>query len=182
MRRVAAWVIAGLLAVLPWTAVAQQETSFNIPPPILTIDQDRLFAETRAGASITAEIEARVAALAQENAQIEADLIQRERDLTQQRAVLPAAEFRELADDFDADVQRIRAEQDTKARAITAARDKERQDFIAEAADIISRIVVERGALIVLDQRDVFLSADSIDITDEAVERINAANASGTGD
>ena len=34
--------------------------------------------------------------------------------------------------------------------------------------------LTERGALIVLDRRDVFLSADRIDITDEAIERVNA--------
>ena len=32
----------------------------------------------------------------------------------------------------------------------------------------------ERGAVIVLDLRDVFLSADQIDITEEAIERVNA--------
>jgi len=94
--------------------------------------------------------------------------------LTDQRASLPPDEFRALADEFDTDVQRIRAEQDEKARLITRERETARQQFVGDAAGIISGIVRERGALVVLDRRDVFLSADRIDITDEAIERINA--------
>ena len=46
---------------------------------------------------------------------------------------------------------------------------------VLSIAALISEIVRERGALIVLDRRDVFLSADRIDITDDAIARINAA-------
>ena len=152
-----------------------QDASLSLPPPILTIDQDRLFAETRPGESVNAELEAKAAALAEENSRIEAELIGRERALTDQRPSLPPDEFRALADEFDADVQRIRAEQDEKARQITQERETARQQFVGDVAGIISGIVRERGALVVLDRRDVFLSADRIDITDEAIDRINAA-------
>jgi Skp family chaperone for outer membrane proteins len=155
------------------SAVGQQG-SLNLPPPILTIDQDRLFAETRAGESLNAELEEKAAVLAEQNSRIESELIERERALTDQRASLPPDEFRALADEFDTDVQRIRAEQDEKARQITRERETARQQFVGDAAGIISGIVRERGALVVLDRRDVFLSADRIDITDEAIERINA--------
>ena len=53
-------------------------------------------------------------------------------------------------------------------------RETMRQEFFAEVADIIAGIVRERGAIIVLDRREVFLSADGIDITDEAIARVNA--------
>ena len=152
-----------------------QDNSLSLPPPILTIDQDRIFAETRPGESVNAELEEKTTALAEENSRIEAELIDREKSLTDQRPSLPPDEFRALADAFDTDVQRIRAEQDEKARLITQERETARQQFIGDVAGIISGIVRERGALVVLDRRDVFLSADRIDITDEAIERINAA-------
>lgn len=173
-RKLAPVLLAACLAA--GGAGAQDTAQLNLPPPILTIDQDRLVAETIAGAQIADELEARAAALADENARIEAELVERERELTELRPDLTAEEFRRLADLFDADVQRIRAEQDEKAREINLARDEARQAFLNEAASIISAIVRERRALVVLDRRDVFLSADSIDITDEAVRRINAAN------
>ncbi len=40
---------------------------------------------------------------------------------------------------------------------------------------VLSDLVRERGAVVVLDRRDVFLSADAIDITDEAIARLNTA-------
>ncbi len=171
-RLVSAFVAIGIILGLP---MAAQEGPFSIPPPILTIDQDRLFAETQPGETVNAELEDKAAALAEENARIEAELIEREQTLTDQRPSLPPDEFRALADEFDADVQRIRAEQDEKARRLNQERETARQNFVGDVAGIISGIVRERGALVVLDRRDVFLSADSIDITGEAIVRINEA-------
>ena len=175
MRRAA--FCAALLAFIVGATegTAQDSRTLSVPPPVLTIDQDRLVSETLAGASITADLEERATTLAEENAAIEAELIARERELTELRPSLTPEEFRRLADDFDVDVQRIRAEQDEKARVVNEARETARQAFLQEAAGVISGIVRERGALVVLDRRDVFLSADSVDITDEAIRRINAA-------
>ena len=113
--------------------------------------------------------------LAAENNAIETELIGEERRLTEQRSTLQAQEFRTLADEFDQRVQRIRQEQDEKARDLTRTRDEARAAFFKEVAAIISDIVREKGALVVIDRRDVFLSADRIDITDEAIQRVNEA-------
>lgn len=158
-----------LLAVLPLAVPAQTGT------PVLTIDQDRLFAETRLGAEALAELERRAQELAAENQEIETRLIAEEQDLTEQRATMDPSAFRDLADEFDTRVQRLREEQDEKARDLTRSRDEARNAFFTDIAVTISDIVREKGALVVIDRRDVFLSADRIDITDEAIERINAA-------
>jgi Skp family chaperone for outer membrane proteins len=165
---------AAIAFVALWPGVAaSQEFDVSIPPPILTIDQDRLFLETEPGLEITGVLEERAAALTLENEAIEAQLIEEELSLTEQRATLPAEEFQALADAFDTKVQRIRAEQDQKAREINEAGEVARQQFFNDVAAVISVIVSERGALIVLDRREVFLSADRIDITDEAIARVN---------
>ncbi len=150
-----------------------QDASVGIPPPVLTIDQDRLFAETSLGSEAIRALEESAQALGEENKKIEADLIAEEGELTLKRATLPPEEFRTLADAFDDKVQRIRAEQDQKERVIARTREEARQTFFTDVASIISEIVRERGALMVLDRRDVFLSADRIDITDEAIRRVN---------
>ncbi len=174
-RGICLWLAIGFCLTPP--ALNAQEIGLNLPPPILTIDQDRLFQETRLGARSAGAIESEVEALAAENARIEGELIAREQELTERRATLLPYEFRALADAFDADVQRIRKAQDEKAREVNRLRDAARQDFFNDVAGIISDIVRERGALVVLDRRDVFLSADRIDITDEAITRVNAAAA-----
>lgn len=175
---ISAWLVAVSIA-LSGGALAglahAQTTTIEVQSPILVIDQDRLFAETRLGLASMADIERAANDLKDENQKIEETLIGEERALTEQRTSLPASEFRALADAFDMRVQRIRAEQDEKARALTRAQEGARASFFQEVAEIISGIVREKGALVVLDRRDVFLSAEQIDITDEAIARVNAA-------
>lgn len=161
-------IIACLAALSPGLADAQTSQ-------ILTIDRDRLLGETRPGAAVMAGLEERVTALAAENKAIEDALIAEELDLTEQRSTLTPEDFRALADAFDARVQTLRAEQDDKERALNRAQEDARNAFVRDSANIISEIVRERGALMVIDRRYVYLSAGSIDITDEAIKRINAA-------
>ncbi len=147
----------------------------ELPPPVLTIDADRLLAESAFGRALAAEVDTAARALAEENRRIETDLLAEERDLTERRAMMSPDEFRPMADAFDEKVQRLRAEQDEKERALADLREEGRQRFFREAVPVLSEIVREQGALVLLDRRDVFLSADAIDITDIAIARIDAA-------
>jgi len=143
--------------------------------PILTIDSDRVYNASRAGQRIGAELESGLQGLANENRRIEAELEAEEKSLTEKRATLPAAEFRALADTFDQKVQRIRDEQDAKQRALQTLRENDQRAFVNAITPILSAIGNERGALLILERRDVLLSADSIDITNEVISRITAA-------
>ncbi len=163
-----AWAAAFLLLFSSVELVAQQAS------PVLTIDRDRLLAETQSGSETIAELERLAQALAAENAEIESALIAEESALTEQRATLPSEEFRQLADAFDERVQQLRAEQDEKARQLNRQREEAPTQFFNEVAPILSEIVREKGAVVVIDLRDVFLSVRGIDITDEAIARINA--------
>ena len=163
-----AWAAAFLLLFSSVELVAQQAS------PVLTIDRDRLLAETQSGSEAIAELERLAQALAAENAEIESALIAEESALTEQRATLPSEEFRQLADAFDERVQQLRAEQDEKARQLNRQREEAPTQFFNEVAPILSEIVREKGAVVVIDLRDVFLSVRGIDITDEAIARINA--------
>jgi Skp family chaperone for outer membrane proteins len=143
--------------------------------PILTIDQDRLFSETRLGTETLGELETQAQELAAENQEIENALIAEELELTEKRSELEPETFRALANAFDERVQMLRAEQDEKGRQLNRLREDAQGQFLRDSAGIISEIVRARGALLVIDRRDVFLSADSIDITEEAIRRINEA-------
>lgn len=158
------------------TAAAAQAQDLGVTvSAILTIDSERVFNTTIAGRRVTEDLEARLAALVSENRRIEVELVAEELELTEQRASMDAIEFRTLADAFDEKVQRIRAEQDAKQRALQRARDEDRLAFVDSIAPILSRIGRERGAVVILERRNVLLSADNIDITEEAIARINAA-------
>jgi Skp family chaperone for outer membrane proteins len=174
--RLRAILAAGLIASAAGLAAAQEpQAQVELPPPVLTIDTERLLAQSAFGRELAAEVETAARELAEENRRIEAELLAEERDLTEQRALMAPEAFRALADAFDEKVQRLRAEQDEKERRLGDLRDEGRQRFFREAVPVLSTIVRERGALLLLDRRDVFLSADSIDITEDAVRRMDAA-------
>ncbi len=170
------WVLSAVVLLgccLASWASAQAQTTLEVAPPIVTIDRDRLFAETNFGKDVQAEIEARAATLGAENRTIEADLIAEEQSLTEARQTMPAEEFRALADAFDEKVQRLRSEQDRKSREVQRFSESARQQFLEAIIPILGELLRERGALIVMDRRDVFLSAGSIDITEAAIARID---------
>ena len=171
MRRAA---LAACLALAAGMASAQAPP-LELPSPVLTFDAERLLTDSALGRALTAEIEEAARRLAEENRRIETDLLAEERALTDRRATLGSEAFRPLAQAFDDKVQRLRAEQDEKERALADLREAGRQRFFAEAVPVLSDILRERGALVLLDRREVFLSADSIDITDAAIARLDAA-------
>ncbi len=164
-----------LVAVLALAgAVAAQDAEVN-QSPVLTIDSERVFASSNVGQNMTQDLESALAALVAENRQIEADLNAEEQELTRKRPGMASAEFRTLADAFDVKVRRIRAEQDAKERELQVRREAERQNFINVIAPILTSIGRERGAIVILERRSVILSADSADITEEVISRINAS-------
>lgn len=157
-------------------ASSVQSQDLGVPiSPILVVDLDRIFRTSKIGVQITFELEQQLEALAAENRKIEQELETEETDLTTRRAELGAEEFRALADEFDQKVQAFRAEQDTKQRELQRLTDAESSSFRERIAPILSAIGRERGAVAVMERRYVLLSADGIDITNEAITRINAA-------
>ena len=172
--RPAAVAVAWFLAFAVPAAGQEQD----IPPmasPILTLDQERLFNGSNVAERVAQEVERRSAELAAENRAIEARLVAEELDLTERRPGLAPAEFRALANAFDEKVQRIRAEQDAKTTELQRLSEQARQNFLRRITPVLAEIVSERGAVVVLDRRSAVISAESIDITDEAIARINTA-------
>lgn len=142
--------------------------------PILVIDVERLFAQSAFGERIETELEAEGAAIAAENRRIEAELIEEERRLTEQRATMPPADFRVLAEAFDEKVQRLRSEQDAKARALSARNEEARGRFLLLAEPAIERLMRETGAVLILERRAVFVASDAVDATDRAIALLDA--------
>lgn len=141
---------------------------------ILTIDLDRLLAETRYGRRMAADLQRQAEALGEENERLRVELTAVERDLTDRRPTMEPEAFRAMAEAFDARVQRIRAEQDAKEQALAASVEQERQRFVGAIRPVLGRLMIESGASVVLDGRDVVVSAAAVDATDEAIAAIDA--------
>ncbi|MDV7141499.1 OmpH family outer membrane protein [Tropicimonas sp. TH_r6] len=147
--------------------------SAPISSAVLTLDQDRIYSETLFGKRLLQEIEEASDTLAQRNRALTETLTAEELELTEKRKQMPAAEFRALADAFDTKVVELRKDQDARITALQRRRDLERRVFTGRILPILSEIVRETGAVALLDDRAVILSADSIDVTDLAIARID---------
>ena len=143
--------------------------------PVLTIRQQELFERSDFGTASLARINDRLSDLQTENRRIEAGLETEERDLTAKRATLPAKDFRTLAEAFDRKVEGIRAAQDQKSRDVSRERDADQKRFSELAFPILAEMMRSLGADALLDQSAVVLSLDRIDVTDEAIGRLNEA-------
>lgn len=173
------------LAALPVAApqvVAQEAPALEVPQaPVLMVDRNRLLTETLFGKALEARFQADSQALIAENLRLEQALEAEERDLTDRRATLPPEEFQTLAAAFDAKTEDIRAAQDAKSRAITAKRDEDRQRFLQAAVPVLGELMREAGAVAVFDKELVILSLRGVDITDEAIARIDEVLGDGSG-
>lgn len=164
-----------LLAAVAALVLAGQVQAQEVSAPLLTLDQERFFLESDFGRAAAERERAATDELEQENKRIEAELVAEEQALTEQRKTLSAAEFAAKAEAFDQKVERIRAEQDSKARALTDAREADRQDFLKVAVPVLGKLLTERGGMAILDKNLVIVSLSAIDITTEAIAKVNEA-------
>ena len=112
-------------------------------------------------------------ALQTENEALEAELLLEEKELSELRRTLPAVDFRPKAIAFDKKVTIIRSEQAEKEKILNNSVRKKESDFYKNIYPLLYELLSERGGLILLDQRNLVLWDSAIDITDEAIKRIN---------
>ena len=168
--------LACALAVGPAQAQAQTPPPVGVAPAstVVVLDRDLLFSQSRFGQRISRDIEEASEDLAAENQAIQADLEAEELALTARRDAMEMEAFRGLATAFDERVTRIRQTQDAKARAIGQETERAQQVFLEQVNPVLVQLARETGALVILDRRNVIASADQVDITTLALERIDA--------
>lgn len=178
-----------VFAIFAGMAGAQQvenSTGFDarnvqIAPTILTVDIDRLFAQSMFGERIAQTYTETRVELNAENRRIADALREEELSLAARRAEMVPAVFLSEAEAFDEKAQGIRRAQDAKESALEDTLTQGRAQFVEVSRPILGQLMVDRGAYAILDRRSVALSLGSIDITDEAIARINEAIGDGTG-
>ena len=100
-----------------------------------------------------------------ENRRIDEALEREERELTERRAEMKAADFAALASQFDVKVEEIRTAQDGKARAINRHLEEDRQRFFEVVTPILGDLLAETGAAAILANSAIVMSLASLDIT-----------------
>jgi Skp family chaperone for outer membrane proteins len=181
-RSTRGWIF-GLLccaALLSLPVVLQAQQLGTPRGQILTIEPDRLYNDSDFGERVKRQLEAESAVLVAENRRIEAELTAEEKDLTARRGDMEPDAFRALADAFDKKVQETRRTQNAKTIELTQLNDTNRRIFLRTARPVLEEVMREAGAGVILDRDTVFLSANTTDITDLAIERINSVLGDGS--
>lgn len=140
---------------------------------VVTLDPDRLFRDSSFGRAVLADIEARQFALVEENRSLVQALEKEERDLTDKRANMTPEAFAPLATAFDQKAEGIRKAQAEKERALADLSNTERQRFLDAATPVLRSLMRAKGAQAIIDRRVIVLDAINIDITAEAVRRMD---------
>jgi Skp family chaperone for outer membrane proteins len=166
--------MVALRACLIWLMLALPVSAQQGGTPVLIIDSEQLFFETAYGQRLTAELAAQAADLQAENDRIVETLTQEERSLTLRRPDMTVADFRAEAEAFDTKVQEVRRVRDAKNVELQLANAQARSQFEDRVQNILGSLMVERGASLILEQRNVRLSVRAANITDAAIARIDA--------
>lgn len=163
-----------LRAVLLWFFLVLPASAQQSSPPVLIVDSDRLFLETLYGQRLAAELAKQAAELQAENDRIVESLTLEERSLTIRRPEMTPEAFRAEAEAFDRKVQDVRRVRDAKNVELQVANAEARSRFEQRVQGIVASIMLERGAVLVLEQRNVVLSVRAANISDDAIVRIDA--------
>ena len=162
LRAIVLLAFATLASVLPAQEAAQN--------PVVTVDLERLVSETQMGQYLSFQMSEQAQSLQAELDAIEAELSAEEDDLIKKRETLELDEFRVLAKAFDEKAVRLRQEQQAKIQAITDESSRRRQDLLRSFVPVLSQVMRDRGATVLLDRRSVVLDdRASVDITDVAI-------------
>lgn len=160
---------------LPIRTIPSEENSEDyVASPVLTVDQERLFAESAWGKRAAQALEQEGQKIVTENKRIEKQMSDSEAELTALRDTLSPAEFRKRAEAFDTRAMEVRRERAEVVQELNSQPQEERAAFLQAALPIMGEVMQRRKAVVVLDRRTVFVSLEAIDITNELIKEIDA--------
>ena len=146
----------------------------------LVIDTAQLFNQSKFGIRAARLLEAADTQLAAENKSKVFALAEEEKQLTALRATMNAEKFRDLADEFDLKVQVTREEQLSKAKSLSTQMETQRTTFLNAAAPILQALMLDVGASVLIERRNVVLNTNLADITAIAISQIDAVLGDGS--
>lgn len=152
------------------SAVAQEQTNIGV----LVIDMQRLRRDSAAAVSVRRQITELRSELEIIIAQRSKAISAEEAILAEERARLTADELRARVREFEKKVFANRDFAQQEAAKLQALQAQAQASLRRNIAPILALIMQEREAKLMLDKSQVVLSADSLEVTDEVLERLNS--------
>jgi Skp family chaperone for outer membrane proteins len=148
---------------------------------VVSLDRTRLIAQTAAGKSIQTQLQNIAkgvdAELAPEGKGLETEL-QAIQTLTKgmtQEQVMGRADIKTRMESFGKRKNAFDVKRQKRAQELVATQNKADEEFEKAAQPILAGIIKERGALLVVDLREVVFADPKIDVTQDAITKMDAA-------
>ena len=140
---------------------------------LFTVDMSKLFRSSDFGKNIISTNNKARQELQNENEELESELLSEEKELSEQRKILSLEDFRPKALEFDKKVSIIRTEQSAKEENLKNKARKQESEFYKRIYPLLYEILLDRGGLVLVDQRNVILWDTNVDITYDVIRLIN---------
>lgn len=167
--------LALAFALAPGVALGQQASA-----RIVVIDGDRVTTETAIGRQVREQLQASAERWQQQVADIQSELQALRQRLDSQRLTLGPDALAELGSQVEEAQVRLQRTQDDARRALDREQAAGVEQVNAVLVPALEAMAAERGYDLVLDSRmtqtgGMLYFSQAIDITDEFIERVNAA-------
>ncbi len=145
------------------------------PATAAVIDYQRVMREARAAESIRTQIEARRVRYQSEIAEEEQRLVEADRELARQRAILSAEAFADRRKAFEADVAEVQRMLQSRRQQLDDVAAMAMSEVREALIQVVGELAEQRGFNLVLPSANVLLFSPQIEITDEVLARLNAS-------
>ncbi len=143
-------------------------------PVIGTVDLQFIMAEAKAVASLRVQLDELSAGFQEEITVEENALRELDQELTQQRALVAPDVWEQRRSDFQDRVLALQRQVDSVRRTVDGGRDATLTQIRLVALEEIGRVAEEQGVDIVLSEAQVIVARNVFDLTEDALERLDA--------
>ena len=164
-------VASGLLIGLCSAGFAQ-----NAAPPasVLIVDVQKILEESKAAKTVQTAVDKQRAAFQNDISKQENALRTADQDLLRQRATISAEAFEKKRQELDQQAATLRRDVQTKRQQLDRMFQTSMNTVRTTLLQVIDEIANERKATLVLTKSQVLLAAKEYEITEEALNRLNA--------
>lgn len=161
-------------AVLLIVAVPDARAQKDIPvPKVGVVDVQRVLRESKASKSVRPEINRMRKEFQKQVSEQEQRLRQVEQELNRQRAILAPEAFAQKRRAFSEDARKAQTDVQKRRRELDQAFNNTKNEILKNLIVVAQAVAEAKKLNMLLEKRFVFLSAKSMDVTEEIIARLD---------
>ena len=161
--------VASLVSVASMTAATA-----GTPAIVVIVNSEQLFAQSKVGISVRAQIQEQATKLKAESDKAETSLRAEAKKLGEQRGLLKEEDFAKKVQAFQVKEESTQRSLQAKSQALQLGANVARSQVEAAVRPIFADILKSHGANILLDQSVVLAGGVDLDVTAEVVKALDA--------